>query len=110
MYHKVNQLFLYIQDIHSFLDSFPIETIIESSVEFLMLYCRSLSVIYFIHSSVCIPVYPYPPFLPGNHKFGASLVAQLVKNLPAIWETQVRSLGWEELLGRGMVTHSSILV
>ena len=28
----------------------------------------------------------------------ASLVAQLVKNLPAIWETWVRSLGWEDLL------------
>ena len=99
MYHKVNQLFLYIQD--SFLDSFPLQTIIESSVEFLMLYCRSLSVIYFIHSSVCIPVYPYPPFLPGNHKFGASLVAQLVKNLPAIWETQIQFLGQEDPLEKG---------
>ena len=31
----------------------------------------------------------------------ASLVAQLVKNLPAIWETWVRSLGWEDPLGGG---------
>ena len=31
------------------------------------------------------------------------------KNLPAVWETQVRSLGWEELLEKEMVTHSSIL-
>ena len=45
-------------------------------------------------------------------KFGlrrASLVAQLVKNLPAMWETWVRSLGWEDLLEKGMATHSSIL-
>ena len=30
-------------------------------------------------------------------------------NLPAIWETQVRSLGWEDPLEKGMATHSSIL-
>ena len=39
----------------------------------------------------------------------ASLVAQMVKHLPAIWETQVRSLGWEDLLEKRMATHSSIL-
>ena len=39
----------------------------------------------------------------------ASLVAQMVKNLPAVQETQVRSLGWEDLLEEGMATHSSIL-
>ena len=40
----------------------------------------------------------------------ASLVAQPVKNLPAMQETWVRSLGWEDLLEEDMVTHSSILV
>ena len=35
-------------------------------------------------------------------------MAQMVKNLPAMWETWVRSLGWEDLLEKG--THSSILV
>ena len=40
---------------------------------------------------------------------GASLVAQLVKNLPAMQETQVQSLGREDPLEKGMVTHSSIL-
>ena len=39
----------------------------------------------------------------------ASLVAQLVKNLPAIWETRVRSLGWEDPLEKGTAAHSSIL-
>ena len=39
----------------------------------------------------------------------ASLVAQMVKNLPAMWETQVQSLGREDPLEKGAVTHSSIL-
>ena len=39
----------------------------------------------------------------------ASLVAQLVKNLPAMRETWVRSLGWEDPLEKGKDTHSSIL-
>ena len=39
----------------------------------------------------------------------ASLVAQMVKNLSAIQETWVRSLGWEDPLEEGMATHSSIL-
>ena len=39
----------------------------------------------------------------------ASLVAQLVKNLPAIWETWVQSLGWEDPLEKGKATLSSIL-
>ena len=38
-----------------------------------------------------------------------SLVAQLVKNLPAMWEPWVRSLGWEDPLEKGTATHSSIL-
>ena len=40
----------------------------------------------------------------------ASLMAHLVKNLPATWETWVPSLGWEYPLEKGMPTHSSILV
>ena len=39
----------------------------------------------------------------------ASLVAQMVKNLPAIQGTQVQSLGQEDPLKKGMATHSSIL-
>ena len=39
----------------------------------------------------------------------ASLVAQLVKNPPAMWETWVQSLGWEDPLEKGKATHSSIL-
>ena len=36
-------------------------------------------------------------------------MAQLVKNLPAMWKTWVQSLGWEDPVKKGTVTHSSIL-
>ena len=39
----------------------------------------------------------------------ASLIAQLVKNLPAVWVTWVRFLGWEDPLEKEMATYSSIL-
>ena len=39
----------------------------------------------------------------------ASLMAQMVKRLPAVRETQVRSLGWEDPLEKEMAAHSSIL-
>ena len=38
-----------------------------------------------------------------------SLVAQMVKHLPTMWETRVRSLGWEDPLEKEMATHSSTL-
>ena len=38
-----------------------------------------------------------------------ALVAQLVKNSPAVRETWVRSLGWEDPLEKGKATHSSVL-
>ena len=43
------------------------------------------------------------------HVLRASQVAQLVKNLPAMPESQVPSLGWEDLLEKGMATHFRIL-
>ena len=39
----------------------------------------------------------------------ASMVAQMVRNLPTMWETRVRSLGWEDPLEKGVATCSSIL-
>ena len=42
-------------------------------------------------------------------KIVASLVAQTVKCLPAVQETRVRSLGWEDTLEKEMATHASIL-
>ena len=46
---------------------------------------------------------------PLNTIHGASLVAQMVKNPPAMWDTWVQSLGWEDPLEEGMATHSNIL-
>ena len=45
---------------------------------------------------------------PLQHSW-ASWVAQMVKNLPAVWETWIQSLGWEDPLEEGMATYSSIL-
>ena len=58
-----------------------------------------------------------PPPLPDTHspkkqayyREMTSLVAQMVKSSPAMWETWVRSLGWEDPLEEEMATHSSIL-
>ena len=44
-----------------------------------------------------------------KNEIQASLVAQLVKNLPAVQETWVQSLGWEDTLEKGKAAHSSIL-
>ena len=57
------------------------------------------------------------PSTPGHHGKSWQLssvvtsdpVAHLVKNLPTLWETWVRSLSWEDPLEKGMATHSSIL-
>ena len=52
--------------------------------------------IFFIHSSI-------------DGHLGSFLVAQTAKNVPAIQETQVQSLGWDDPLEKEMATHSSIL-
>ena len=50
------------------------------------------------------------PLLSENYTGeGASEMVQTVKNLPAMQETQVQSLGWEDPLEKGMAAHSSIL-
>ena len=55
-------------------------------------------------SSFCLFI-----FWMGEAYEEASLVAQMVKNLPAMWETWVQSLGQEDPLEEDMATHSSIL-
>ena len=52
-----------------------------------------------------------PAFTTTIHHCGewASLVAQLVKNPPAVWETWIQSLGWNDPLEKGEATHSSVL-
>ena len=54
--------------------------------------------------------YSYFHICAKTHKPGrASLVGHLVKNLPAMWETWVQFLGWEDPLEKGRATYSSIL-
>ena len=48
-------------------------------------------------------------FFMANIVYWGFPVAQMVKNLPAMQETQVQSLGWEDPLEKGMTIHSSIL-
>ena len=56
---------------------------------------------------VCAPLKEM--FSPQFLVFGVSLVAQMVKRLPAMWETLVQSLGQEDPLEKEMATHSSTL-
>ena len=58
-----------------------------------------------LHIYIYIYIYIYKIYV----YIWASLVAQLVKTLPAMQETQVRSLGWEDPLEKEMATHSNIL-
>ena len=62
-----------------------------------------------ILSLVCTSVLGMNPSIYLGYYVGASLVAQMAKNLPAMQETRVQSLGWEDPLEKGMATHSSIL-
>ena len=77
-----------------------------------------------IHLNMLFSMVPQSPHLEQKHNHftgmvewfmefytahRASLVAQMVKNLLAMWEIWVRSLGWEDPLEEGMVIHSSIL-
>ena len=52
-----------------------------------------------VHSPICFV----------SHKARTSLVAQIVRNPPAVRETCIQSLGWEDPLEEGMATHSSVL-
>ena len=52
---------------------------------------------------------PNVPIVVAHPSIQASLVAQMLKNLPAIQETRVRPLGWEDPLKKEIATHSGIL-
>ena len=58
---------------------------------------------------VCVYIYICVYILSTTTVFRVSLVVQMVKNLPAMQETQVQSLGQKDPLEKGMTTHSSIL-
>ena len=62
-----------------------------------------------IYISMHTYTYVYIYYMYFTYTCRASLVAQTVKNLPAMKETWVQSLGWEDPLKKGMATHPSIL-
>ena len=62
-----------------------------------------------MNPSWCPPFFPPVDSLLAWLVAWASLVAHLVENLPAVRETWVQSLGWEDPLEKGKATHSSIL-
>ena len=62
------------------------------------------------HSSILAAPPPHPPAKKQLKEiFLASLVAQTIKRLPAVQETRVQSLGWEDSLEKEVATHSSTL-
>ena len=65
--------------------------------------------LYFIINKLRLRSFKICCFYPATYWSWASVVAQTVKNLPAMWETWVQSLSWEDLLEEGMATHSSTL-
>ena len=64
---------------------------------------------YMVSGTHLLPPGGYKLLLLLSWHFKASLIAQLVKNPPAMQETWVRSLGWEDPLEKGKATHSSVL-
>ena len=72
----------------------------------------------FINSIICSPTLPLTYSIDVKYRYYLysylrykyiSLLAQMVKHLPTMWESQVQSLGQEDLLDKEMATHSSIL-
>ena len=62
-----------------------------------------------MHTKVILYVFIFSFLMTLNVKAGTSLVAQLIKNLPAMQKTPIQFLGQEDPLEKGYTTHSSIL-
>ena len=78
-----------------------------------MLYCFLTQIIWKLNKTIFVKDLYSPDQLPDYRcqaeRDWASLVAQMVKNPPAVQEPWVQSLGWEDPLEEGMATHSRIL-
>ena len=70
--------------------------------------CVCVYMYVYIHTHIYIHTHAHTHTHTNTH-IQASMVTQMVKNLPAMQETWVRSLNQEDILERGMATHSSIL-
>ena len=85
-------------------------TILAKSYLIQSAFCTSpCSIICAAHITTWIMLFACLFFLAFPTAKWASLVAQIVRNLPSMWETQVQSLGWEGPLEEEMATHYSIL-
>ena len=74
--------------------------------------CLTICLTWFMYISILLEfwVFFFPLCLCFTLKLElTSLIAHLIKNLPAVWETWVRFLGWEDPLEKEMATHSSVL-
>ena len=71
--------------------------------------CKNNIYIALSYPSICLFFINRHYVLEYFNIYRASLVAQLVKNIPAMWETWVWILGWEDALEKGKATHSSIM-
>ena len=88
---------------HSIIDTFIYTPTITDTHYYVQLYMHPILYIHtflYMHHCVCVCTYIY---------IWDCLVAQMVKSLPAVQETQVQSLGGEDPLEEEMATHSSIL-
>ena len=103
------QAFLSITNSRSLLELMSIESVMPSN--HLILCCPLLLLPLILCCSLLLlpSIFPSIKIFSNESSFWASLVAQLVRNPPAVWEIQVRSLGWEGPLEKGKATHSSIL-
>ena len=75
------------------------------------IYCVCIHYVHSVHTylqSGCVDTYIAHIFYVFVHEYNL-LVAQMVKNLPALWETQVQSLSRDDPVDEGMATHSHIL-
>ena len=112
MFVCLDSVLLLILDIYAemgFLDHIVVLFLVLFFLETPILFSTTASPIYIPISSVQRFLFLHILANISLWSFWASLVTQLVKNLSAMWETWVWSLGWEDPLEKGMVTHSSIL-
>ena len=91
----------YIASIWPHIHMYEVKIILSYIVRRIGAIMESSSVSYILYLILCFIYFVLPSL--GFH------VAQLVKNPPAMWDTWVRSLGWEDPLEKGKATHSSIL-
>ena len=96
------------------ISNFTLDKVIQTFSIFVCLIHQCFKI--FVSVKKCIqPIYLFKKWY-TSHKKGllqvstASIYSLVVKNPPAMWETWVQSLSWEDPLGEGMATHSSILV